>query len=59
MKFIMDAKMDNAAFRAYPEGELARMLREIAEKIEKGRVYGSVMDINGNIVGSWDITEEE
>jgi len=32
--------------------ELARILKELAERIENGRIPDSLLDINGNIVGN-------
>ena len=48
-------KMGNAAFE-YPEGEVARILRELADKIEaQGLTGGVLMDYNGNKVGEWNV----
>ncbi len=35
--------------------ELARNLQDIAGKLQAGNTYGSVMDTNGNKVGSWEV----
>lgn len=44
---------------AFAEGcgpyEAARILREIADRIETGRTDGKVRDLNGNTVGQWSI----
>lgn len=49
----------NAAFRTEDERldeyEVARILKDIAEKIESGATYGAIIDYNGNKVGSWSI----
>ena len=49
-------KTGNAAFeddnRNY---EAARLLREVADKLENGWDRGVLMDINGNKVGDWRI----
>lgn len=37
------------------EGEIARILRITAERIENGRDSGILLDINGARVGSWDM----
>lgn len=34
--------------------EVARLLREIADKVENFGTGGRVKDINGNIVGQWE-----
>lgn len=47
-------KTDNAAFGGADKAlELARMLREIAQKIERGHTEGKVYDLNGNPVGAF------
>lgn len=47
------------AFEDYPEMEMARILRELADKLEAGALpYGEesrIRDINGNTVGVIDI----
>lgn len=48
----------NASFEASELGETARILRDIADKITQGRRDGSVMDLNGNRIGTWEYTPE-
>lgn len=44
----------NAAFEEPDDVyEIARILRDIADKIENGRTEGSCIDYNGNGVGAW------
>ena len=51
---------DNAAFDGGNKGvELARILREIAEKIENGVTSGACWDINGNKVGYWSRFDDD
>lgn len=45
---------DNLDSNAY---ELRRNLKEISEKLEYGYTSGSVMDINGNKVGTWSLDD--
>lgn len=49
---------DNAAFDEFPASETARILREIARKIEQGESLGGgpVYDSNGNKIGHWEMT---
>lgn len=49
---------DNAAFDDAPASETARILREIARKIEQAADLGGgpVRDANGNTIGHWDLT---
>jgi len=54
MKFKLNFNMDNAAF-GDPDLEIARILHEIADKVERGIQGGPVRDINGNNVGAWTI----
>jgi hypothetical protein len=51
-------KTENEAFRDNETEETVRILRDIAKKIESGRVDGAVMDLNGNKIGTWDYCEE-
>lgn len=51
--------MDDAAMDEYPREEVARLLRETAEKVENGEDYGNLRDINGNNVGHWSLTERD
>lgn len=50
----VEFKTDNAAFEDYKEGEIARILCEVARKIESGNTSGKVMDANGNSVGEYE-----
>lgn len=54
MKFSIKIDSDNAAFADDPMAEIARILRETADRIDNGTVYSShpVGDINGNMVGT-------
>lgn len=47
--------MDNAAFLYYDK-ELGRLLTEVVIEISDQNRYGTVIDLNGNTVGSWEIT---
>ena len=49
----------NAAFEDCGE-ECARILKEVATKLEKGLIFsgeGVCHDINGNKVGTWKLTK--
>ncbi len=54
---------ENAAFRDVDGNEnfwdraeeSRRILQEIVEKLFYGHDHGSIMDINGNKIGSWEI----
>lgn len=51
--------MDDAAMNEYPREEVARILRETAEKVQNGNDYGYLRDINGNKVGHWSLIERD
>ncbi len=52
---IITFDADNAAFEDMHD-ECARILRAIAEKIDRGETGGDVRDINGNKVGTWSMS---
>jgi hypothetical protein len=52
MHFQLFFDCDNAAFEE-AASETARILRDIAERVEGGRLEGRVMDVNGNSVGNY------
>ena len=51
--FTLQFTTDNAAFEDCPEAEIARILRALAGKVERGETDGTVRDANGNRVGEW------
>ena len=56
--FKLKFRMGNSAFDdGNKEYEVARILKEIAEKVENGRTEGSIMDYNGNNIGEWIIED--
>lgn len=56
--FQIQFKTDNAAFEDSPASEVARILREVADKIEDGASFeGRVRDCNGNTIGSFELKE--
>jgi len=60
MEFTMKVNMDNAAFEGYDvHGRKQRELRRILQNVEADMLIsnaGKCMDLNGNTVGSWEIT---
>ena len=56
--FRITMKTENAAFEDDRNMELARILRQIAERLENGEDAGRVLDINGNKVGSFEMEED-
>jgi hypothetical protein len=59
MKAHIEVTMDNAAFDE-PAFELARILRELANSIERNGIGCDkrLMDVNGNRVGKFVVTGE-
>ena len=53
--FQLTFKTQNEAFDAGPP-EIARILREVAERIERDDSEGTVRDYNGNTVGTFKLT---
>jgi len=51
-------KSGNAAFQEDPRGEVCRLLRLAAEKIEAGTDCGPLADYNGNTAGRFSLTIE-
>lgn len=49
-------KTNNAAFSEDSAAECARILREIAGKLENGSSDQTVRDVNGNRVGEFKLT---
>jgi hypothetical protein len=60
MKFSLTFDCDNAAFDDFPESEIARILRSVADRVDDGDrdPGGLIFDVNGNHVGEWNIEEE-
>lgn len=60
MEIQIKIKMENEAFENIEGAEAARILRELANKIEEQTavemVGGRLSDVNGNKVGTWDVT---
>jgi len=54
--FKLEFGTDNAAFE-YREAETARILREIAGWIVHGKTTDLLHDINGNIIGRYELTQ--
>ncbi len=56
MEFRLSIETDNAAFVDNPD-ELSQLLRQVADRVDDGRSPdgGSVLDHNGNKVGTWEV----
>ena len=58
MKFTMQIESENAAFEPDAEGinEVARIVSQLANDLCEGRTQGALLDVNGNRVGSFEVT---
>ncbi len=57
--FTLKIDTDNAAFE-FPEGEVARILRHVANLVENGGYReGPLLDVSGNRVGEYRFEEEQ
>ena len=57
IRLLIDTR--NAAFEDYPNREVARILRELSERIDEGVFPEKLIDINGNTVGYVHIEEDD
>ena len=46
---------DNEAFNVYADEEIKRIFDDILDRINRGYIVGKIRDINGNIVGEWEM----
>ncbi len=59
MKFTLKIESGDAAFEDFPEGEVARILRHVADLVKAGYRSAPLLDINGNRVGEYRYEEDE
>jgi hypothetical protein len=57
--FSLNLNIDNAAFGEDRSLEIARILREAADKLEAGSTGSQLRDFNGNRVGQFVIDIDE
>ena len=55
--FTLKFSTDNAAFTENPNEEIARILKRVADKITNYQTEGFILDINGNKIGKFKLTE--
>ena len=58
MEFKLAIESGNEAFTEDPEAEVARILREVADKLQHEN-GGNIRDINGNTVGLYELLVED
>jgi tRNA(Ile2) C34 agmatinyltransferase TiaS len=60
MKFTFTIECENSAFSGLQGfGEVARLLRQTADRVEQGQDCGRLTESNGNGCGSWDLEPTE
>ena len=55
MELIVKIKSNNDAFADGQADEVARILRKVTRAIEQGETSGSLLDFNGNKVGTFNL----
>lgn len=58
MSFTVTIQTENAAFQDNEATETARILRHIADRLDRGVTAGNAMDLNGNAVGRFVLDAE-
>ena len=59
MEFKLSIKMDNTAFDIMPNREIGAILSDVITRLSAGLNEGKLQDINGNVVGQFEITHED
>ena len=54
--FKLRIKTDNAAFACDKKTEIIRILKDTILKLEQGNDRGILLDVNGNLVGEFRLT---
>jgi len=57
-KITITIETENAAFDPDPEVEVARILKDLATKLDRSELPDELRDYNGNKVGTVEVTEE-
>lgn len=55
MKFTLEIKLGNAEMQE--DRDIAAALNDVASRVFMGQTEGAIRDINGNTVGSFELTE--
>ena len=59
MEIKINFNMDNAAFENDVERQTSLILLKIANDVQCGIKSGKPRDLNGNTIGSWEITDTD
>jgi hypothetical protein len=58
MMFELGIRTDATTVNEHPTyGELAHMLRDVANQLEAGKKNGTCRNFDGHIVGTWALTK--
>ncbi len=57
MKFSLEFNTENAVFDDEMEGQVEIILGNIIYHVWNGLTSHDILDINGNVIGRWEITE--
>lgn len=58
MRFSLTIESNNAAMVDDTVGELVILLDRTARDLRDDRTSGTLLDVNGNSVGTWDLTTD-
>ena len=58
MQFTLAIESENEAFED-PQPEVVRILREVADQMERGTYCANIRDTNGNTVGTFELEVED
>lgn len=56
MRFTFTIESEGAQAEEEPAGMTYDLLRETAAKVDEGYESGTLLDVNGNRVGHWELT---
>lgn len=55
MIFTLKVESDNDALTVDPQGAIAEILKDVADRIVDGAASGALRDANGNTVGRFEL----
>ena len=59
MEFTLAIETGNDAFDGVEQSEVARILRVVADQVERGTDCANISDVNGNTVGTFELELED
>ena len=58
MAFKLEFRTNSAAFNEDPTEEISQILGQIIERVIDGSSEGTIRDINGTVIGEYDIKDD-